>query len=314
MFTASESCTASTYGETQDYTIAIGYCAPFPYSQSNNGSYIDNFSFHTLVNSNSGFNAGGYSIYEPIGTLTTTVTKGESYSISVQSGPVAQAFGVWIDYNNDTDFDDEGELVYASPVTGEDYIEGGTVYSPSVSTEVYNGTVMIPASATAGPVRMRVRSNTFPFRGGGEACAAYDPDPAGPDSDSFLHGETEDYTITIEESEEVEPPFFASFSPRQGLPGDTVRLRGTSLATTNSVLFNGVGASFEVISDTELKAVIPPTATTGIITIRTDGGEATSGRTFVVLQPSIIVFAPWWGKSTSSGSTYPQPPRFASTG
>ncbi|WP_345156320.1 GEVED domain-containing protein [Pontibacter saemangeumensis] len=294
VFTASESCTAGSYGETQDYTIAIGYCAPFPASTNNNGSYIDNFSFHTLVNNNSGYDAPGYTIYEPTGTLTTTVTKGQGYSLSVQSGPVAQAFGVWIDFNNDLDFDDEGELVYASPVTGEDYIDEGYLVSPSVSTDPFTGTVVIPASATAGPLRMRVRSNSFPFRGVGGACAEYDSDPVGPDSDSFLYGETEDYTITIEEPE-VEPPTLASFSPRRGLPGVTVRLSGTALATTTSVRFNGVEAVFSVLSDTQLEAVVPATATTGRITVTTDGGEATSDRDFRVLRPSIYVFAPWRG-------------------
>ncbi|GAA4436209.1 hypothetical protein GCM10023188_29020 [Pontibacter saemangeumensis] len=295
VFAASESCTAGTYGETQDYSIAIGYCAPFPYAQSNNGSYIDNFSFHTLVHNNSGFDAPGYNLYEPTGTLTTTVTKGESYSLSVQSGPVAQAFGVWIDYNNDLDFDDEGELVYASPILGEDYIEEGTIYSPSVSTDPFTGTVVIPASATAGPLRLRVRSNSFPFLGGGYgACAEYDSDPVGPDSDSFLYGETEDYTIIIEEPEE-EPPVITSFSPSQGLPGTTVQIIGAGFETATAVKFNGAGASFEVVSNTELKAVVPAAATTGIITVTTEGGEATSGTDFVVLQPSIFVFAPWWG-------------------
>lgn len=300
VFTASESCTAGTYGETQDYTIAIGYCAPFPASQSNDGSYIDNFSFHTLVNNNSGFVVPGYTLYEPTGTFTTSVTKGQSYPISVQSGPVAQAFGVWVDYNNDLDFDDEGELVYATPITGEDYEEEGELVSPSVSTEVYNGTVMIPTSATAGSLRMRVRSNSFPFRGGGYgACAEYDSDPSGPDSDSFLYGETEDYTITVEEPE-VAPPTLASFTPQHGLPGTAVQLTGTALATTSAVRFNGVEAEFTVISDTQLEAVVPATATTGSITVTTAGGEATSGTDFVVLQPSIFVFAPWWGHAGSN--------------
>ncbi|WP_162054041.1 GEVED domain-containing protein [Pontibacter pamirensis] len=291
VFIASESCTTGNYGETQDYTIAIGYCAPYAPNGCGNGSYIDNFSFNTLVNNNSGCSGeGGYIYYEPTGTLTTNVQKGESYSISVQSGPVAQAFGVWLDYNNDRDFDDEGELVYASPIIGKNYVEaGGVVYSPSVSTDPFNGTVTIPASANTGPVRMRVRSNSFPFRGA-EACATYDPDFPGLFSDSLLFGEIEDYTITIEDA--VLPPEFTSFSPNKGLPGTMVTLGGANLLATSSVSFNGAEADFEVISDTELQAFVPADASTGRITITTTGGEVTSGREFKVLQPSIHVLAP----------------------
>lgn len=47
--------------------------------------------------------------------------QGQSYPISLQSAgeyggtTQEQAYGVWIDYNDDEDFDDAGEFVYSSP-------------------------------------------------------------------------------------------------------------------------------------------------------------------------------------------------------
>jgi hypothetical protein len=281
-FAASESCTAETYGETEDYTIAVGYCAPFTFRGCSSGEYIDDFSFNTLANNDSGCNGndGGYISYEPSGTRTTTVTKGQSYSISIQSGPQAQAFGVWIDFNDDKDFDDEGEYVYNSP---------------SVGTSIFTSTVTIPTGAVTGQVRLRVRSNRYVFNSyyNGVPCEVYNIDPSHDIEDSFLNGETEDYTITIEDA--VLPPRLASFTPHKGLPGTVVSITGDNLQTTTAVSFNGVEAEFTVVSDTRLEAIVPANATTGRITISTDGGEATSERDFRVLRPSIYVFAPWRG-------------------
>ena len=125
---------------------ATAYCAP-SMAIGCATDYINNFSFNTLINNNSGCNGqpNGYTTYYPAGNLTTTVKQGVSYPISMQSGPTyVQGFGVWIDYNDDKDFDDSGEFVYGSP---------------SYGTGVYAGTVTIPASVSSGLRRMRVRSN-----------------------------------------------------------------------------------------------------------------------------------------------------------
>jgi hypothetical protein len=170
--TAGQACTTLDRGETEDYTIVIGYCIPENLSACTSGDYIQNFSFNTLVNNNSGCNGqrSNYIHYSPNGSYTTTVAKGKSYPLKVQSGPEGQSFGVWIDYNNDQDFGDAGEFVYASPNPG---------------TGVYSGTVTIPATASAGPRRMRVRARyNLPFTAG-QVC------------ETSNYGETEDYTITI---------------------------------------------------------------------------------------------------------------------
>ncbi|WP_158546215.1 GEVED domain-containing protein [Adhaeribacter pallidiroseus] len=165
---ANESCTTFNTGETEDYTVAIGYCVPTLNCQL--GNYINNFSFNTLAHNNSGCEGiiGGYSNFPPSGTLTTTVAKGQRYTLKVQSGTLPQGFGVWIDYNNDQNFD-ANEFVYGSPI----------------GTELYSATVTIPTNVSTGLRRMRVMSKYNTLVTGTDACT------------DFANGEVEDYTITI---------------------------------------------------------------------------------------------------------------------
>ncbi|RDV12617.1 T9SS C-terminal target domain-containing protein [Pontibacter diazotrophicus] len=87
-------------------------------------------------------------------------------------------------------------------------------------------------------------------------------------------------------------PQISSFSPKQGLPGTTVTIDGKRLATTTSVRFNGVEADFTVISENRVTAVVPATASSGLITLEAAGGTAESKRSFTVLQPRIQAFYP----------------------
>ncbi len=165
----------SDYGSLGSYTIASTiYCKPIYVSSCSSQDYINNLSFNTLVNNNSGCGSGstsGYTNYAPISTYTTAVNKGVTYSLKLQSGPsYAQGFGVWIDYNQDKDFDDAGEFIYGSP---------------SATTNLLTANVTIPTTATPGTTRMRVRSRFSGILSATDAC------------NSFSYGEAEDYTISI---------------------------------------------------------------------------------------------------------------------
>ena len=67
-----------------------------------------------------------------------------------------------------------------------------------------------------------------------------------------------------------------------GKQGSTVTLLGAHLKGTTSVTFNGIAASFKVLSDTHLTAAVPPGATSGPIQVITPGGALLSRKTFVV--------------------------------
>ena len=134
------------------------------------GDDIGIFQFNT-INNNTTFcpGASGYSDYT---NISTVVSKNQTYNLTVGTGsPVySQGFGIWIDFNHNTSFNDPGEFVYASP---------------SSSTSTFSGTISIPPTALSGPTRMRVRGRFANTLSASESCSL------------FSYGETEDYTVII---------------------------------------------------------------------------------------------------------------------
>jgi gliding motility-associated-like protein len=150
-------------------------CTPTFSINCSSNDYIENFSFNTIVNNFSGCNGNtspqNY-IYYPSGTFTTTVDPGSTYNISMQAGATfGQGFGVWIDYNQNGSFADAGEFVFTSGASG---------------TQVFSGTVTIPATASPGPTRLRVLCRYATVPTANDYCIA---------NASF--GECEDYDIFI---------------------------------------------------------------------------------------------------------------------
>ncbi len=78
-------------------------------------------------------------------------------------------------------------------------------------------------------------------------------------------------------------PSITSFSPTSGPVGTEVTITGNSFTKATSVTFGGVAAtSYQVISDTEVKALVPTGAVTGPIAVTTPGGTGTSATNFTV--------------------------------
>jgi uncharacterized repeat protein (TIGR03803 family) len=78
-------------------------------------------------------------------------------------------------------------------------------------------------------------------------------------------------------------PKIASFSPTSGPVGTSVAITGNSFTGTTKVTFGGVAAtSLEVISDTQVDAIVPSGAATGSIAVTTPGGTGTSTTNFTV--------------------------------
>lgn len=151
--------------------VSAQYCIPTYGNLCSSGDLINNFSFNTILNNNSNCNSqvNNYIYYN---NLSTTVAPGQTYALSMQSGSAwGQGFGVWIDYNQDNDFDDTGEFIYASPTSG---------------TGVYNGNVTIPISAIPGTTRLRVRCAFSATVAATESCT------------NITWGETEDYNVVIQ--------------------------------------------------------------------------------------------------------------------
>lgn len=145
-------------------TLAGSYC-----SSTSTGSsyYISNFTTtggSTNINNTTTYSATGYGNFTgmnvsqaPYGTV--------NYSFTLTGG--ASGVNIWVDWNNDFDFDDAGEKVY-----------GSNAYVTTVT-----GSFAIPYNASLGNHRMRIRSNY---------------NDSTPDSCGVItSGETEDYTLTV---------------------------------------------------------------------------------------------------------------------
>lgn len=166
-------CAAYTYGETEDYTVKIQsntavYCIPNPSSGTTGGDYINGVSLGTINNQNTGSTTGpNYNDYTYLSTALSTNT---SYVINIQSGLYStDYYAVWIDYNQDGDFNDAGEKL-------------GEVQSSS-GFQNLSINFTVPGTALIGSTTMRVR------------CVFGTPsmDPC----TNYTYGETEDYTVNI---------------------------------------------------------------------------------------------------------------------
>ena len=158
--------------------ISIGDPAVSIYCPSNGNDtsdeYIGRVQLNTLDNNDSGAgtNGTGYSNFTANSALSTTLLGGTEYTITITPVWTGNTFGegysVWIDYNNDADFNDNGEQVWTQAVT--------------TNTPV-SGTFTVPTNISYGQAtRMRV---SLKYNGIPTAC------------ESFDYGEVEDYTVNL---------------------------------------------------------------------------------------------------------------------
>jgi YD repeat-containing protein len=89
------------------------------------------------------------------------------------------------------------------------------------------------------------------------------------------------------------------FTPEAALTGTVVTINGTGFSTTPSqdtVKFNGVAATVSSASNTQLEVSVPTSATTGLISVTSPNGSATSAMNFTVTSgnglPTITGFSP----------------------
>ncbi len=158
-------------------TLATSYCIPTgSLDCTTNGDYIANVTFNTINNSST-CAPGGYINYAATGGQTTTLIRGNSYNLSIGTGPGNKKHGaaVWIDFNQNGSFADAGEY----------FLIGNNVIANSTNTIA----VAIPAGATLGQTRMRIRYAQKITMASTVSCTI-----------TGNYGETEDYTVTIANS------------------------------------------------------------------------------------------------------------------
>lgn len=194
--------------------------------------------------------SGAGSGYDDFTNNIANVDQGDNYNLSVNLNTVGSytvdAF-VWIDWNQDGDFDDGNEA----------YDLGDAYATANGPTSLSPLSITVPIGATLGHTRMRV------------ACR-YNSNPLGP-CDGSDDGEVEDYTVNVGVS--CTPTHaVTSFTPTSGPVGTQVTLTGSGFTAGTSVIFSG-GITATILSQTatELVVVVPSGITTGVISVEDNG-------------------------------------------
>jgi hypothetical protein len=169
-------CGPTETGEVEDYTINIvesPYCTAF----SECDEYISRVEFGDIDNMSEC--AFGWFGYWDFTNLSTDLTIGMDtpITITIEYGEEGDQGGLWIDWNQDEDFEDAEETIAL------DGSPGAGPYSASVNP---------PPDASLGETRMRVR-----------VVRDHEPEPCG-EQDA---GEVEDYTVVVVEGQECPADF-----------------------------------------------------------------------------------------------------------
>ncbi|MEN9972212.1 MAG: putative adhesin [Bacteroidota bacterium] len=156
-------CSGNT-GASNSILVNLTYCTPSGSTSYYISSVVTSGGITNISNTSSGASTGGY--YNYSSTLSCSNYQGSSTSIVITPPSSTYYFYCWIDWNNDFDFLDANETIFAT-----------TGY-----TSNYTGTISIPSGAIAGSYRMRVADS---WSGAITSCS------------TGASGEFEDYTFTV---------------------------------------------------------------------------------------------------------------------
>ena len=149
--------------------VVASYCIP---NGTNSSYYIDDFSTSggvtNITNNNTGYSTNGYGDYTSLSVSQYSGSSIDFYGNFTDGSWSSSGFGVgvWVDFNDDGDFNDSGETLF-----NDGY------YDP------VNDSFTIPVATPPGDYRMRILADW------------YDSTPSSCNN-SFI-GEAEDYTLTV---------------------------------------------------------------------------------------------------------------------
>ena len=146
------------------------YCTPTFSNGCGGGDFIDGVAVGAISNTSSGCSAGNYNDYTA--TMSTGMNQTLSYNVTVTNNPQwGEGFGVFIDWNQDLDFNDTDEFF------------GNAVVTAGGGTDVIS--VTVPSGALLGATRMRVIANYNTAVNATGSCGGW------------TYGEAEDYEIVV---------------------------------------------------------------------------------------------------------------------
>ena len=191
-------------------TLPAGYCTTN--NSGGTGTFVNNVLFGTIANNSATTNPAAAPFYTNY-TATTNVQPGQTYPLSITTGPAGTYTGaiisVWIDYNRDGVLAaTEWQQVALNQAAG--------------TTSITN--ITIPLTAQMGLTKMRIRTRgNGNINGAGDACT------------SMGSGETEDYLINIQSQPAVPYNYTWNSTPVVNtMVGTTVVTNITSAPTTQT--------------------------------------------------------------------------------
>ncbi len=258
--------TLSNSGCSASRVISVGdkcYCYP-TYSGNCSADFVQTFNLNTL--SFSGTCSGNLRNFNvsPSSSFTTTLNQLSTYTVSVDGASTSTATaGVWIDYNQDGDYGDANEFIFASPA----------------SSNLQSTTFTVPGTSLTGTTRVRVLvRNSFTLATSADFCS------------SNVNGETRDFIITIAGC--IQPTAFTvggGGSYCSGGSGLTVTLSSSQFGKTYSLLLNGTPTG-ATISGTNAPLTFGSLTSAGTYTI--SASDNTTGCTALMTGSATITVNP----------------------
>ena len=205
-----------------DFTIAAadGTSENCPSTYTNpGGEYISNITFNT-INNNSGEAANGY---EDFTAVSSNLELNTGYQLDVEintAGNFTDNCEVYIDWNQDFIFNSSNEKYSMGSIT-------------NVTAGVLSQNITVPSDATLGNTTMRVNIE-------------YNTNPGPCDIDhSTEWGETEDYTLIIDNNLSVDDELFKNFNifPNPNEGNFTISFQSNSNKEVKITLYDVLGRS-----------------------------------------------------------------------
>ncbi len=239
------------YGIEQENEIHlpfIDYCIPS--ANCTYGDGLTGFALEDINNMDSGCSPDGYGDFTD---MITDLTPGGTYTVSLQTGYGSQMACLWIDFNNNKEFDADELLI--------------NDFELEIAGEIYEVDITIPETANGGMKRMRVRANWL--------NSASDP------CMDFTYGETEDYTVNITGGVLT---VNVSCNPAEICLGESSQL--LALAGGGSGNYTYQWSPETGLNDpTSYNPIATPEETTTYTVEVNDGNETTTGEVTVTVHP-----------------------------
>ncbi len=240
-------------------------------SNSSAYEYISRFQCNTINKTSTA------STYSDFTVTSTDLTIGSTYAftITITSGYATDQGLIWVDWNRDGDFVDAGEAMFSS----------------ANGVGPYTGNIIVPATATAGNVRVRVRLH--------DTNTSYTPN-ATPCGNSG-YGEVEDYNFNLV-SAAVAPVANFSANATSGCGTLAVQFTDLSTGTPTSWAWNFGDTQTSTLQNPSHTYSAPGTYTVVLSATNATGNDSETKTNYIVVNAVPTAVAVTGGGTQCGGS------------